>query len=79
VCGLGAKIMGMTVENTTSAKSDWARENELGHEKADLLVAKIRDTRAPNILGHEIKDMLDAGRWSGFEVGFFHRLSQHLL
>ena len=58
---------------------NWRIDTSQGKVYADELVAQIRESNNPTILGHLIKSMIGKGSWSGVEVGFFHRCSEYLL
>ena len=62
-----------------SDASDWAVENRRGRIEADALIAEIQDRSAPNLLGVEIKRLIEAGVYGGVAVGFCHRLAECLL
>lgn len=61
------------------ASGDWNADNAAGRAYADEFVQMIRDKESPTALYHTVKAMEGQGAWSGVEVGFFHRLSEHLL
>lgn len=58
---------------------DWVTDTAVGKEYADEAVRCIRNKQNPSALGHLIKAMIGKGGYTGVEVGFFHRMSEHLL
>lgn len=58
---------------------DWGKDTAQGKVYADEAMAHIRIKENPSILGHVMKSMIGQAAWSGVEVGFFHRISEHLL
>lgn len=54
----------------------WEKDNITGRIYADELLRHMRATQSPMLLGHVVKAM--KGRHAGVEVGFFHRISEHL-
>lgn len=58
---------------------EWGKDTAQGKVYADEAMAHIRQRDNPSILGHVMKSMIGQAAWSGVEVGFFHRISEHLL
>lgn len=58
---------------------DWGVDTAQGKVYADEAIAFIRVKQNPTVIGHVIKAMIGRGAWTGVEVGFFHRISEHLL
>lgn len=57
---------------------NWEKDNITGRIYADELIQHIKANKNPTLLGHVVKAMGLKGRHAGVEVGFFHRLSEHL-
>lgn len=58
---------------------DWEHDTRLGKRYADEMIHWIREHKNPTIFGHIVKSMIGKGGYSGVEVGFYHRISEHLL
>lgn len=58
---------------------DWGTDTSRGRFYADEAVTFISARGNPTILAHIMKSMVGQAAWGGVEVGFFHRLSEHLL
>lgn len=58
---------------------DWLVDNNRGKEYADEMISRLRAYGSPTCVGHIIKAMIGKGGYTGVEVGFFHRISEHLM
>lgn len=57
----------------------WDTDNCTGQKIAGDLLERIASSGNPTLLGHLMKSMVGHGDWTGVEVGFFHRLSEHIV
>lgn len=62
-----------------ASSGDWEQDTQAGKDHADKVVASMRAAGNPTALGHMMKAMVIKGGYYGFEVGFFHRISERLL
>jgi hypothetical protein len=60
-------------------ESHWRKENAYGHQLADEVIRQILADNNPAALGPAIKRIVEGRVWTGVEVGFCHRLAEHLL
>lgn len=58
---------------------NWAEDNRVGREAAELLMTRINETQNTSILGHTAKAMGRLGGYNGTHVGFFNRVSERLI
>ena len=58
---------------------DWSADTTTGRKMADQMIKEITESANPTLLGHLMKSMVGHGDWTGVEVGFFHRLSDHMI
>ena len=59
--------------------SDWPEANAIGSLYGEEAVTWLRTTGNPILLGHILKAIVGKGAFGGVEVGFAHRLSEHLI
>ena len=64
---------------TPETTSDWSDANAIGRLYGDEAVTWLRTTGNPILLGHVLKAMVGKAAFGGVEVGFAHRLSEHLI
>lgn len=53
----------------------WGQDNAVGRERANDLLAVMRRTDNPALLGHVVEAIGKRGVYAGIETGFFHELS----
>lgn len=58
---------------------NWAEQNRRGRELALQAIEHMRLTGSPNYLGLVVKEMIERGRFTGVEVGFFHVIAELVL
>ena len=54
-------------------------DNALGRDRADELVAYMREHDAPMVLGFVVQAMIERGRFGPVEVGFHNQVSLHAM
>ena len=58
---------------------DWSEANAIGRLYGDEAVTWLRTTGNPILLGHILRAIVGKGGFDGVEVGFAHRLSEHII
>lgn len=58
---------------------DWRKDTEDGRRSAYHLMNRMRSSGNPTLLGHRAKAIVGNGMWTGFEVGFFHCISEQIV
>lgn len=65
-------------QETEPIDLSWAKQNEIGRERGEEFVDRIRAGDVPFLLGHMVKDLVESQKFTGIEVGFFHAISMRL-
>jgi hypothetical protein len=58
---------------------NWAEDNAAGGKLAAAYVAEARTQNDPCLINAALRDIADAGRWTGVEVGFAFGLAGAVL
>jgi hypothetical protein len=58
---------------------DWTIDCSRGRAYAEEALDFMRATDNPSCLGHIVKGMIGAGRYTGVEVGFLQRIAEEAL
>lgn len=57
---------------------DYATDCATGRDMGDDLIARIQGGQLAGQLGFVVQDLVKRGRFGGVEVGFFHRVAEHI-
>lgn len=60
------------------ASGEWADDNRHGREFADQFL-KLLTPERPFLLGRTVQSMIEKGRWSGVECGFWQHVAERLI
>ena len=60
------------------SSGDWADDNRDGRAFADQFLTLLTPER-PFLLGWTVRSMINKGRWSGVECGFWQRVTERLI
>lgn len=63
----------------TASLGSAAADNALGRDRANELVAYMRDHDAPMVLGFVVQAMIARGRFGPVEIGFHNQVSLHAM
>lgn len=65
-------------EKSETDGEEWRTLTAQGREEAIQFVEILRQSEAPFLLGHKVKELIEGGHYSGREVGFFQYLAEQL-
>lgn len=55
---------------------DWAKDNEIGRQYAEDLIAGCSEEDIPRVLVRTTEAISQRGRFEGIEIGFFNRIGE---
>lgn len=59
-----------------AASGDWKSDCESGRSLGRTLLAQMVEDENPTVLGHAVRSLMEANRWSGVEAGFLHAFAE---
>lgn len=76
---MGKMVNAAASEGDAAAISEFQASCDAGRREAIRLIDDIRETKLTPALGYAVRNMIAAGVYGGFQIGFFQQIAEALV